>query len=277
MAESLSCRVLFWLLVGLCFHLGAALLPKTVKDDLRENSKIVGGQEVEPGSLPYMVALYMNVSGEVKFHCGGAIVSPHHVLTAAHCVTGWHGDRFTVVAGAHDLAFPEATQVSIGIAEVTVSELFYWEPNSAIPVNDIALLRLVSPLSFGEGVDAVQMPDQDEDPAVADHCVVSGWGALEEGGPVTSVLHAVDVPVIDQMYCEDSYPYLITPTMMCAGYPTGQHDACAGDSGGPLVCGGLLQGIVSWGSGCAEPLKFGVYTRVAFFRDWVEKHNYIPV
>ncbi|XP_042886535.1 trypsin-like [Penaeus japonicus] len=277
MAESVSYSVAFLLFAGILFHLVASSPSSVLQDDLQDDSKIVGGQEVEPGSLPYMVALYMNVSGEVKYHCGGAIISAHHVLTAAHCVTGWHSDKFTVVAGAHDLASPAAPQVSVGVAEVTVFELFYWEPDSAIPVNDIALLRLASPLTFGEGVDAVPMPDQDEDPAVAEHCVVSGWGALEEGGPVTTVLHAADVPVIDQSYCEESYPYLIAPTMMCAGYPTGHHDACAGDSGGPLVCGGLLQGIVSWGSGCAEPLKFGVYTRVSFFRDWVEKHNYIPV
>ncbi|KAK4325822.1 hypothetical protein Pmani_003602 [Petrolisthes manimaculis] len=240
------------------------------------NNKIVGGSEVEPGSLPYMVAIFMNnTNGENKFHCGGTVISSHHVLTATHCVTG---DRFTVVAGAHNLTAITPIQVTVGVAEVTVHELFYWFDNSAIPVNDIALLRVAEPLVLGSGVDALKVPEQDQDSG--DDSLYSGWLGIntggQEGGPLSSVLMSTEIPVVEQQYCIDSYGLHITPTMMCAGYPLGQYDACGGDSGGPLVCDGLLQGIMSWGEGCGQSVYFGVYTRVAFFSDWIEKHNYIP-
>uniref|UniRef100_A0A8C3P654 Peptidase S1 domain-containing protein n=1 Tax=Chrysemys picta bellii TaxID=8478 RepID=A0A8C3P654_CHRPI len=75
-------------------------------------------------------------------------------------------------------------------------------------------------------------------------------------------LQCVNIPILSNAECEGSYPGMITSTMLCAGYLEGGKDACQGDSGGPLVCNGELQGIVSWGVGCAQKDQPGVYTKV---------------
>ncbi|CAL4175983.1 unnamed protein product, partial [Meganyctiphanes norvegica] len=233
--------------------------------------KIIDGFEI----TPYQLALYLNHSEEVRFHCGGALVSPYHVITAAHCVSGWHADRFIVVGGAHDLNNPDELQVTIEVQDIKVQEFFDWEGHTAIPVNDIAILQLSTAMPLSDAVQIVSLPDQDEDAAPGTQCIVSGWGSTQSHGNMSSVLMGVTLPVMAQEYCTGSYDLgTIHPEMMCAGFPTGGYDSCTGDSGGPLVCDGLLQGVVSWGPReCGKPLEFGVYTRVAFYRDWIEKHN----
>uniref|UniRef100_A0A3P9PIR8 trypsin n=1 Tax=Poecilia reticulata TaxID=8081 RepID=A0A3P9PIR8_POERE len=72
------------------------------------------------------------------------------------------------------------------------------------------------------------------------------------------------------MDCNNSYPGMIYDSMFCAGYLEGGKDSCQGDSGGPVVCNGELQGIVSWGYGCAERDHPGVYAKVCLFNDWLQ-------
>ncbi|KAK7068051.1 hypothetical protein SK128_008055 [Halocaridina rubra] len=261
------------------FFIFKASLANPYIKSLESNTRIVGGSEVEPGSLPYMVAILFNNTengGAVYFHCGGAIISNHHVLTAGHCIQGWSAYHFLVVAGAHDLFFPAATQVTHEVVEVSVQDLFYWEDGTAIPVNDVALLRVAEPFVFGDGIGPISVTQQDQEPAPLTPCTVAGWGSIVPGGPLSNVLRSVEVAVVEQQYCIESYQSRIKDTMLCAGYPTGQQDACQGDSGGPLVCNGVIEGVVSWGVGCAEPLNYGVYARVSYFSDWIEKHNYVP-
>ena len=76
----------------------------------------------------------------------------------------------------------------------------------------------------------------------------------------------------------------ITQRQLCAGYATGGMDACLGDSGGPLVVENgtsqsQLVGVVSWGTDCAEPGKYGVYRRVSSYLDWIQRtiHRDSPV
>lgn len=85
------------------------------------------------------------------------------------------------------------------------------------------------------------------------------------------ILRTVDLPLIDIDDCRKKTKYgsSVQMGMMCAGYLEGEKDACKGDSGGPLVCQGLQAGIVSWGTGCANPLYPGVYTNVAFYKNWI--------
>ena len=82
---------------------------------------------------------------------------------------------------------------------------------------------------------------------------------------------SLDLPIIDESYCDDAYGELFTTNSICSGFLEGGKDSCDGDEGGPLVCNGQVQGIVSWGHGCAEPMKPHMYTRVCEYIDWIEK------
>ena len=106
--------------------------------------------------------------------------------------------------------------------------------------------------------------------------MVSGWGALEFMGIDSEErLQAVNLPIVSQEECQQAYPGDITAGMICAGLPEGGRDSCQGDSGGPLVVRGLsdrhwqLAGVVSWGAGCAEAGRYGVYARVSKYLDWI--------
>ena len=84
----------------------------------------------------------------------------------------------------------------------------------------------------------------------------------------------VEVPIVSKASCKGAYGSLIHDSMVCAGLREGGKDSCQGDSGGPLVCESngkfFLEGVVSWGSGCASPGKYGVYARVRYLRQWID-------
>merc|ERR1719189_2328308 len=101
-------------------------------------------------------------------------------------------------------------------------------------------------------------------------CTVTGWGTTTEGGSLARVLQKVDVPVVSDEHCRDSYGQSdITDSMICAGLDQGGKDSCQGDSGGPFMCGNQLSGVVSWGYGCARELftRFGIEFSFVDFRD----------
>ena len=118
------------------------------------------------------------------------------------------------------------------------------------------------------------LPDGVAVPADGKKCWITGWGHLSSSGAAPDILQEVSVPVISTARCENSYPEKIGDSMICAGLDEGGIDACQGDSGGPMVCeeGGryYLQGVTSWGYGCASPGKFGVYAKVKFVMKWLK-------
>ncbi|XP_023218223.1 trypsin-1-like [Centruroides sculpturatus] len=145
--------------------------------------------------------------------------------------------------------------------------------------NDIALLRLSTPLdlsSSNEHINSICLPS---DLHVQGFTTASGWGSTREDGYSTDELRAVEVPIIGLSQCRSMYGRgAIADSMLCAGYSQGGKDSCQGDSGGPLIQrkGGKaeLVGIVSWGIGCARPNKPGVYTRLSSYLKWIEEHAY---
>ena len=149
--------------------------------------------------------------------------------------------------------------------------------------NDIALLKLVSPADLDEGVGLVCLPNTDHDLAIDNldkKCWTTGWGSLYHGGPPPNALMQASVPLVSKERCDNAYPDRIDDSMLCAGRDEGGIDACQGDSGGPLVCEidgrWHLEGVTSWGDGCALPSKYGVYAKVRNFISWLSRNMNSP-
>ncbi|ERE88011.1 anionic trypsin-2-like protein, partial [Cricetulus griseus] len=135
--------------------------------------------------------------------------------------------------------------------------------------NDIMLIKLASPVTLSARVATVALPTSSV-PA-GTQCLISGWGnTLSFGELYPDLLQCLEAPVLTQAECKAAYPGKITDNMFCAGFLAGGKDSCQGDSGGPLVCNGELQGIVSWGYGCALADNPGVYTKVVNYVDWIQ-------
>ncbi|MEE6487004.1 hypothetical protein FKM82_014762 [Ascaphus truei] len=101
--------------------------------------------------------------------------------------------------------------------------------------------------------------------------LISGWGTtLRHEGNYPDLLMCVNAPILTTTQCNNAYPGEITNNMICVGYVEGGKDSCQGDSGGPVVCNGELQGVVSWGYGCAQRNYPGVYTKVCNYVSWIQ-------
>ena len=145
--------------------------------------------------------------------------------------------------------------------------------NSGTHENDIALVKLKTKPAGNTKVISRGSPTI----PVGEPLEVTGWGAITESGQVSKLLLKATVPYVDNTTCNEpaSYNGRVPPKMMCAGRREGGVDSCQGDSGGPLVWktseSSVLVGVVSFGEGCARKLKYGVYTRVSAYLDWIAR------
>lgn len=236
--------------------------------NINTRHRIVGGQETEVHEYPWMAMLMWFGS----FYCGASLVNDQYALTAAHCVNGFYHRLITVRLLEHNRQDSNVKIVDRRVTRVLV------HPNYSTRNfdSDIALIRFNEPVPLGTDMHPVCLPTLTESYA-GQTAVVTGWGALSEGGPISDTLQEVEVPILSQQECRNSNygTEKITDNMICAGYvEQGGKDSCQGDSGGPMhVIGNAqsyqLAGIVSWGEGCAKPGSPGVYTRVSNFVPWI--------
>ncbi|EDW74901.1 uncharacterized protein Dwil_GK15653 [Drosophila willistoni] len=234
--------------------------------------RIVGGQETEVHEYPWMAMLMWFGS----FYCGATLVNDQYAVTAAHCVNGFYHRLITVRLLEHNRQDSNVKIVDRRVARVLV------HPNYSTRTfdSDIALIRFTEPVRLGIDMHPVCMPLPNEHYA-GQTAVVTGWGALSEGGPISDTLQEVEVPILSQQECRNSNygEHRITDNMICAGYvEQGGKDSCQGDSGGPMhvLDDGQtyqLAGVVSWGEGCAKPNAPGVYTRVSSFNEWISANT----
>ncbi|XP_033821739.1 transmembrane protease serine 6 [Periophthalmus magnuspinnatus] len=232
------------------------------------SSRIVGGSNASEGEWPWQASL--QVRGQHV--CGAALVTSVWLLSAAHCfseLSVLQPSLWTVYLGKVLLDQPSPLEERRSLQQILLHQ--YYQPDKHD--YDLALLRLEQP-SLAQPV-CLPPPTYLLSPGRV--CWITGWGALYEGGRASNVLQKVDVQLVSEEACVDSYGLHISPRMLCAGYAKGQKDSCQGDSGGPLVCqesGGrwFLAGVVSWGHGCARPGYYGVYTRLSSLSLWVQEH-----
>ena len=238
---------------------------------------IVGGQETDE-KWPWMVYLNQGrqeIELDSSNYCGGSLIAPTWVMTAAHCITDEVIDPLvtTVVIGRHSQT--NDTGERIQARRIVVHEEY---ADNGTP--DIALVELerapeaaITPIQIAApGEEALYTPGT--------MATILGWGHQEDGGSPSDVLKEAQVPIVSDEQCGAAYSdpsWGWTPgDMICAGFPEGGTDTCQGDSGGPLIVpvpgGGWRQvGVTSFGEGCAKAGWPGVYTEAAGarIREWV--------
>lgn len=232
---------------------------------------IIGGRAAGVDEFPWAAALYRRGANPRSSHfCGAVLVHAEWVATAAHCVTGRPHDSLGVQVGG--LALSEASGLHRGVSRILVHPWFDLQTAEA----DLALLQLDNPVSTTPL--RLLTRERTELADAGATATVVGWGATDDaGGQFPDQLQAVELPLVDRTVCNlpESYDGRVSDGMLCAGFADGSADACRGDSGGPLIVspaeeGPYLAGMTSWGDGCAQPLKYGVYTRIPSFIRWIE-------
>ncbi|SFD05915.1 trypsin-like serine protease [Pseudoalteromonas denitrificans] len=244
--------------------------------DLKMNIKtsptirIVGGEIVKEGVRPWMTSLQF----DGQHFCGASLISESWVLTAAHCVEDITKNNLNSLSVRSNFISLKSTSGSkASVADVYIHPDYNQQGKNA---SDIALVKLSTPIT---NVSFIKL--------ATDHIIsasgkpnamasVSGWGALQQGGNSPDILQKVNVPIVSNQVCnaKEAYDGKISSTEICAGLVKGGKDSCQGDSGGPLVItheGKFVQaGVVSWGEGCAQANKYGVYARVNSFNAWID-------
>uniref|UniRef100_F6RN27 Kallikrein related peptidase 14 n=1 Tax=Monodelphis domestica TaxID=13616 RepID=F6RN27_MONDO len=224
----------------------------------RDGDKIIGGYTCIPHSQPWQAALFASR----KFHCGGVLLSNRWVLTAAHC-GHWN---LRVALGKHNLQRLEPSQQMLRVNRQVVYPRYNQRTND----HDLMLLHLERPVKLTREIQPIQVARNCASPGTS--CLVSGWGTISSPHVrYPSTLQCVNIDILSDERCRNSYPGAITRGMVCAGDQKGEKDSCQGDSGGPLVCNGALQGLVSWGSEqCAQAKYPGVYTNLCRYWTWIQ-------
>lgn len=213
---------------------------------------VVGGKPADIRKSPWVVYLALGNGG----FCGGALVAPDKVVTAAHCLQDVSAKDLRVIAGRQRPKTGAGTEAgAVGV---------WTDPQYRSPFqgHDVAVVTLDQQLPETP----IRLAAQD-DPALhrpGAQAQVYGWGSTRENGPAAKTLRSAQLPLREDEACSQAYGNKFVPgAMICAGRPQGGVDSCQGDSGGPLVANGELIGVVSYGDGCARPGKPGVYTRLA--------------
>ncbi|XP_066567530.1 transmembrane protease serine 13a [Amia ocellicauda] len=234
------------------------------------STRIIGGTQASLGNWPWQVSLHYKGFPT----CGGTIISLDFIVTAAHCFPS--SDPNSKIPNNWLVYSGTVSQLSLPLPSYVDMIIVNENYNSNTHSNDIALLRLASPLTFNNNIRPICLPAFNQNFPAGIACWTTGFGTLHQGASQGSnSLMQVSVKMIDSTVCNSRTVYngAITSSMLCAGDLNGGVDSCQGDSGGPLVCqmegSWLLAGITSWGAGCGQPNSPGVYSKVTQLLPWV--------
>ncbi|MEM7018036.1 MAG: serine protease [Pseudomonadota bacterium] len=266
----------YCLLLSLTFFAG--VMSGTAFAEKGASNKIINGSEAMPGEWPWMASLQDNDG----HFCGGALIDPYWIITAAHCVDNSRlglpvlgSNDFFVLVGLHQRSMPD------GAEKISVQQVFQhpdWDRFNFDSLNDIALIQLSTPAKHQTII--TFMPDM---PTLVptQSAIALGWGQTSlHPFSFSDILLKVTLPIVEQAVCQQVYQdeYNISDTQICAGFEQGEFDTCTGDSGGPLMIfdgeDWRQIGITSFGGhldgpACAGEQAYGIYTRVSAFAGFI--------
>nr|XP_061817724.1 enteropeptidase-like [Nerophis lumbriciformis] len=228
--------------------------------------RVVGGTDAVKGAWPWMVSLYW----KGQHVCGATLLGHNWLLTAAHCVYGKERPLHFWSAKFGLYAQSDARRVDTRELDRIITNRQY---NRLTKNGDIAMMHLKMPVNMTELIQPVCLPEKGQEFTAGRKCFIAGWGR-DADGSLPNILQEALVPLVEQDRCQQHLPeYTITSNMLCAGYQEGGVDSCQGDSGGPLMCledgYWTLIGVTSFGIGCGQPERPGVYARVSSFVPWI--------
>lgn len=252
--------------------------------------EIIGGAPATAGEWRWQVALITGTATGPNFwddqFCGGSLIHPQWVLTAAHCITDGSGNiqaasTVDIVAGIYNLSTPAGGYQRQDVTQIIRHPSY----NDSTFDNDLALLKLSSAVTIGGSGETatalVRLVPAGIGNLAGTNSWVTGWGKIQENPDQwPSQLYEVQLPIYANSVCNDANHWGggITDNMLCAGSDSGGISSCYGDSGGPLVVpdgtgGWYLAGITSFGStlGCGAAQTPAVFTRVSKYGTWINQ------